>query len=198
MTESPFFNKQILAGILFLVATFIIDMLTPLGMAIGVMYVVSIFIVSRQRRRVVLLFGIAASILTVVQLGLNYTSDTSYMVLVNRAMSISTIIIGTLLAFRYNTLEAKAKKEKEEYINSIEQMLFMTSHKVRKPVSSCLGLMNILELPDTKEADMRQALVYLKLSAYELDDFTRELTTFIEKINTQHKRHEWYNPILAA
>lgn len=181
-----------------LTIVFIADLLIPLGIATGVMYVVSIFIAYRQRRRIILLIGVLAAILTIIKLSLFYSADTGYMVFANRIISLAAIMIATLLGIRYNTLDLKARKDKNDYIRSIEQMLFITSHKVRKPVTSCLGLVNLLDTPDTSESDIRQALSYLKESAIELDDFTRELSAFIEQANKRQKSSVSYLNLIAV
>lgn len=77
----------------------------------------------------------------------------------------------------------RAEAERKEYIKSLEEMLTMTSHRVRKPISSCLGIMNLLEnkIP-LSQYELWNIIEHLKSSALELDTFTSELTTFIYDI----------------
>jgi len=68
------------------------------------------------------------------------------------------------------------------HISGLEEMMFMTSHKVRKPVANILGLTHLLEDFLSSPAKLRQLVAYLRISAQELDDFTKELTEFISNM----------------
>lgn len=81
----------------------------------------------------------------------------------------------------------KAELAKINYVNSLEEMLFIVSHKVRSPVCSIIGLLNLIDHSDTKKKDMIRISNHLKSSINALDTFTKELTTFIhEKQITIH------------
>lgn len=85
------------------------------------------------------------------------------------------------------TEEKKAEMKIKYYITKLEEMLFMTSHKVRQPVVSILGLANILESQMDNPGELKIIVNFMKQSAQNLDDFTRELNVFISnaKINTE-------------
>jgi PAS domain S-box-containing protein len=84
-----------------------------------------------------------------------------------------------------------AEEEKIAHLLSLEEMLFMTSHKVRQPIANILGLANQLEENTNSADDTLKIINYIKESAVALDAFTKELTTFIYevKINEQEKIH---------
>lgn len=98
-------------------------------------------------------------------------------------------VIKQFIAFRFIITEKKLREEeREEYLHSIEKMLFITNHRVRKPVTTCLGLLNQLE--NKKELTLNeQELIFehMKTSAHELDLLTRELTHFIYGIEQKNK-----------
>lgn len=81
----------------------------------------------------------------------------------------------------------KAEEHMKGHIAGLEQMMFITSHKVRKPVANILGLTNLLEEFIRSPAKLRKMVSYLKLSAQQLDDFTKELTEFISQMERNGK-----------
>jgi PAS domain S-box-containing protein len=85
-----------------------------------------------------------------------------------------------------------AEMEKQEYLKALEEMLFMTSHEVRKPLTSCMGLMNLVE--DGKplsQLELWNTVKHLKSSALELDVFTKKLTIFMYEMEQKTKRKIW-------
>lgn len=80
----------------------------------------------------------------------------------------------------------KIKEEKEwqthHYVKELEDMLHITSHKIRAPLCTCLGLINMLESEEDMSAeDLKKILAYMKLSIADLDNFTHELTNFLNQ-----------------
>lgn len=76
----------------------------------------------------------------------------------------------------------KAEDEKTEYISGLEEMLFMTSHRVRQPIAQIMGMSNLLELQKTTQDDLRKITGYMKQSLRSLDVFTKELTEFMNNL----------------
>lgn len=82
----------------------------------------------------------------------------------------------------------QAEEEKENHVKGLEEMLFMTSHEVRKPIASCLGLMNLVESgKPLRQEELWKIIEHLKLSALELDAFTKKLTAFIYEMGQRTK-----------
>lgn len=84
----------------------------------------------------------------------------------------------------------KAEEERIGHIKSLEQMLFMTSHQVRQPIANLLGLANQLEDFTNSKDEMLKIVSYMKESVVALDSFTKELTTFIYKVNKNEKEKQ--------
>jgi signal transduction histidine kinase len=83
----------------------------------------------------------------------------------------------------------KAEKHLKEYIRGLEEMMFITSHKVRQPVANILGLSSILhQVIDTPD-ELTKLVGYLQASAITLDAFTKELTEFITKLDREGKKN---------
>jgi PAS domain S-box-containing protein len=75
----------------------------------------------------------------------------------------------------------QAEKEKTAYIKSLEEMMFMTSHKVRLPIANIIGISDLLEYDLDKE-ELIKVIDNMKASINSLDTFTRELTMFIHNV----------------
>lgn len=73
----------------------------------------------------------------------------------------------------------KAEEKQKEYIKGLEEMMFMTSHKVRQPIANILGFSNMLDESISSPEELKQFVDSIKQSALTLDTFTRELTTFM-------------------
>jgi PAS domain S-box-containing protein len=88
----------------------------------------------------------------------------------------------------YDVTDLKlAEETKEDYINNLEQMIFMTSHKVRVPVSNIVGLGKLLEDPLTQEEQV-EVISHVRGSIEALDNFTRELTYFLHDLKKKTGR----------
>jgi PAS domain S-box-containing protein len=86
------------------------------------------------------------------------------------------------------TEKLKSDKLKKEYTQQLEQMLHITSHKVRQPVSNLIGIMHQLVESDVPEDDKEQLYAFMKLSCLRLEVFIKELNDFLQtaKINSQN------------
>jgi PAS domain S-box-containing protein len=92
------------------------------------------------------------------------------------------------------TEKKRAEKMKQEYSMKLNAMLHMTSHRVRKPLATCLGLMGLIEHGKNltkKESD--DIVAHLKFSALELNEFTQELTTLLHELDEKYRRQENIN-----
>ncbi len=94
---------------------------------------------------------------------------------------------GTIVQYfslRFSIDERKqAENERHRRIKELEDMLFMISHNVRQPVTNLVGLVNLLESKENSEEELATILAYIKESAHALDDFTRELTSYINGLD---------------
>lgn len=82
----------------------------------------------------------------------------------------------------------QAEVKRQEYIKSLEEMLFMTNHEVRQPIAHCLGLMNIIDSSNPSKEDLMKIYDHIQYSASQLDSFTRKLTLFMHDLTEKHKK----------
>jgi PAS domain S-box-containing protein len=84
------------------------------------------------------------------------------------------------------TERKRMERDKRDYISGLEEMLFMTSHKVRQPITHIMGVSNLLDLDDLasdemKKEELKKILGVMKSSIGTLDNFTKELTAFLHE-----------------
>ncbi|MFM6953548.1 MAG: PAS domain-containing protein [Sphingobacteriaceae bacterium] len=80
------------------------------------------------------------------------------------------------------TARKRVAEERNKFIKGLEEMLFMTSLKVQQPASNILGLSDLLEDEALDQVELKEICDFMKESAIQLDEFTKELTTFIHQL----------------
>ena len=80
------------------------------------------------------------------------------------------------------TEQKKVEEKKKEHIKDLEEMMFITSHKVREPITQILGVSNLLGGTKLSQEDLIKMVDYMKESALTLDVMTKELTTFMHEM----------------
>ena len=76
----------------------------------------------------------------------------------------------------------KMDEERNAYLKSLEDMLFMVSHEIRKPITGCQGILNLMQGNMlSSEQEKKMAVGYLVSSATELDSHSRRLNEYIER-----------------
>jgi signal transduction histidine kinase len=93
------------------------------------------------------------------------------------------------LGIAYKKLK-KADDYLKEYIKGLEEMMHMTSHRVRKPVANILGIANIISNFINSPVHLKKMVSYLKTSATTLDAFTKELTEFIYDLEQKGRNQD--------
>jgi signal transduction histidine kinase len=88
----------------------------------------------------------------------------------------------------------KAKKYQKEYVKSLEKMMFMISHQVRKSIVTISGVSNLLDQEMNLPGKLKELLAYIKQSAGSLDTYTKELTIVTSVLIQKGKKiNVWYN-----
>jgi signal transduction histidine kinase len=75
----------------------------------------------------------------------------------------------------------------KDYVHGLEEMMFMTHHKVRQPVANILGMVTLIDEYTNSPDELKTIVEYMKQSALDLDAFTRELTTFVSQLEQKGK-----------
>jgi nitrogen-specific signal transduction histidine kinase len=94
-----------------------------------------------------------------------------------------------LLILSLDINERKQSQERElEYSKGLEAMVHMTCHKVRGPVAQIMGMADLFSNHQYSEKDLVRMTAYMKKSAVELDQFTRELTLYIQDLEEKTRK----------
>jgi len=88
-----------------------------------------------------------------------------------------------------NTDNESEKREEfvNEYVRDLEEMMFLTHHKVRQPVANIIGMANLIDKYANSPRELKKIAEYMKQSALDLDAFTQELTAFIKTLEQKGK-----------
>lgn len=77
--------------------------------------------------------------------------------------------------------------KKQEYGNTLENLLFMISHEIRRPLTSILGLIELHNIQRSQQ-DLTTMFNYLKVSAEELDALTKDMNRYISKLKLEFEK----------
>lgn len=103
-------------------------------------------------------------------------------------LSIQPVEEGLIILSNDITDRKKSEKEKIDYTKDLEEMIFMTSHNLRQPITHILGLASLLNNCNNSEEELIKIGNYLKEAALSLDTFTKELTGFIHALEMKAKK----------
>ncbi len=177
MTRVP---RAVYLAALSLLIVFTIDILTPPAFVVDVLYLCCMVLVFKQSSKVIISFSCLACLLIIVNLiFVDFKQGLTLSLGFNRVISLLAVLIATYLAIRYRKLNEASLLKTRSYAKALEDMLFITSHQVRKPVANIIGLVEDIGsglAPD----ELQQRYEYLKASANELDEVVRELNSFME------------------
>ena len=90
--------------------------------------------------------------------------------------------IASFLSIRILINDQKhLQEERDRYTRSIEEMIYLVSHEIRRPIVNCQGLLNFLEdeIPPQDEYD--KIVAYMKSATNELDSFSRKLNDTLHR-----------------
>ncbi len=182
-------NTKILATIL-LGLVFMLDIFIPPGTAIAAFYLIPLSFVIYQSKKTIILFAIICCTLTVAdtifgtlfnnQFQFQLTIDQS--VILDRTMILVGIVLLTFISLQFNKMKQLRDEKKETLIKSMQEMLFMTSHKVRQPITQILGVSILLNSMTISQEEVAKIVECMKDSVVNLDSFTRELTEYMHNL----------------
>jgi hypothetical protein len=67
---------------------------------------------------------------------------------------------------------------KENYISWLEKMMFFISHKLRQPVTTILGLSNVINSTSISKLELKKVLLFIRQCALTLDKHTGDITRY--------------------
>lgn len=82
----------------------------------------------------------------------------------------------------------KALEYQKEYMRSLNELMYMISHKLRQPITQIMGIFYLLEEPVNSQNELKAIAGYLKDSVVALDGYTRDLTVLIRELTEKSDR----------
>ncbi|MCB9045668.1 MAG: hypothetical protein H6550_05980 [Chitinophagales bacterium] len=89
-------------------------------------------------------------------------------------------ILGVTVFSKDRSPHHKAQLEKDKYIITLETLLSDVSHKLRRPVASMLGLLQLVDEVKTTD-EMNKLLSFFRESVGEMDDFIIEMSRSLQE-----------------
>lgn len=131
---------------------FFVDIFIPLGVALGVLYILSLLILLPvQEKQFIYFFAVFSSLLTITAFVINLDTKTGWMVYANRLISLLAIWITALLIVRYNERLKEAEKDLVRYTRQIEsknkeleQFAYIASHDLQEPLRTVTSFTELL------------------------------------------------------
>lgn len=146
-------KKLIIATAFVMFLLFLADIMVPLGVALGVLYIICLFILLPIRNKDITLgFAALSTFLIVVAFMILLNDQTNWMVYANRLISLAAVWITAFLIVRYNTrLELANKKllnhaqQIESKNKELEQFVYIASHDLQEPLRTITSFTELLE-----------------------------------------------------
>lgn len=89
----------------------------------------------------------------------------------------------------------EAEKQKDEYIHLLEEIAFIVAHRIRGPLCSISGLVNLLQHQQIIMETDSAAISYLRASVDELDVMTHELSDLLYSHELDLRRKDYQDKI---
>lgn len=166
-----------------LTAIFLLDLIIPLGVAVGALYVCAILLVIRERKKVILIFAVVASLIAITKFLIFLTAQTSWMVYVNRFISLIVIWATAFLAMRYRALDEKEKREAvliEQKNKELEQFVYIASHDLKEPLRTVESVAGLLEEEYHEKFDEtgKRYIHYISASVVRMRNLIKDLLDY--------------------
>lgn len=178
MIKSVETSKSLLFAIFCLLFVCILDYLTPLDVAIGILYTSTILVALGESRKIILLMTIIATLLIISNfIYFNAIAVASHWVFpVNRLISITGLWVTTTIALNYKGIQEKLLKERIEYTEALEEVLYITSHRVKNPVANIVKIVAVMGDDHISVKSLKEMIPFLGKSAEELNTVVKEMT----------------------
>ncbi|RAJ31053.1 hypothetical protein LY11_02282 [Pedobacter cryoconitis] len=162
----------------------ILDYLTPLHIGgIGIFYMASIPIVMQESKKTIIYIAALATVL--ITLNYLYFSTISpspeWKIPINRIISVAGLWVTAVIAMNYKQLQHQLFSQRTDYTETLEEVIFITSHKVRNPVTNIVKIIELLEDDHLSEQNIKEMMQHLRKSAKDLEIATREMTDTISE-----------------
>ena len=174
-----------LSGMCFLFV-FTLDSLLPPHVAgsVGILYMPVVLISMYESKKTILSIAFFATLLII----LKYICFNVFLqhpqhlgIPFNRIISIIGLWIAVMVALKSKQVDELLLVKKSEYKETIAEIIYINSHKVRKPVTNIVKLVELMDDDNLSDQHAKQMLAHLRKSVEELEVATREMTDTISE-----------------
>lgn len=153
-----------LISLITLAFIFAIDLLVPLGVSIGVLYVFCFLLIIGQTKKTILTFAIIITILIILKLVIYYTADITLIIFANRILSIFVIVISAFLALRNRNLYEKTERERKYRLRLLEE-----KNEELESMDDAINTYLLFSISNTKGE-----IIYVNSKFCEISKYTKE------------------------
>lgn len=176
MIKSVKKSKHLLLAIFCLLLVCVLDYFTPLDVAVGVLYTSIILVALRETKKTILFLTIISTLLIIINFLYFNVTTTHWVFPINRLISIIELWVTTAVALNYKSIQEKLLKEKIEYTETLEEVIFVTSYRVRNPVANIVKIVEIMGDDHISVKNLKEMIPFLGKSAEELDTAIKDMT----------------------
>lgn len=116
---APDFKNQMIA-LLCLILVCVLDFLSPMGIAVGILYVVVFHFITKQTKKVIVIFTITTMFLILLKL-LIFFNEADQKSLLNRGISLVSILSISVFSIRKRRLYDKLENDRNKYIELLKR-----------------------------------------------------------------------------
>lgn len=136
-----------------LLGVFILDVFIPLGVAVGLLYVLVVLLLVRHSSRVIVTASVVSVLLTLIVPVFTFDEFTTWMAFVNRGLSVVAITAAAATALRFDLNQSERDNEMyleaghrmlEEKNKQLEQYMYIASHNLNEPLQTISSFVDII------------------------------------------------------
>ena len=140
-------TKVYLLAVLLILSIFIIDLLTPLGVAAGVPYILVILVsLWSTKSKTTLILATVCSCMTLLGLHLSPPAGESWQVLLNRGLALFAIWVTAILAIKWKSEHEKIAILNNEILKEKEKIYTATIYSAQHITNNLLNELKTVEL----------------------------------------------------
>lgn len=175
--------RHLLLAAICLLQVCILDYLTPLSTsgALGILYMISIPILMKESKKTIIyMAGLSTALIIINYVYFSSISGASqWMFPINRIISVIGLWVATTIALDYKKVQSQLINQTTSYTETLEEIIFMTSHSVRNPVTNIVKIVELMDDEELTAQNLREMMGYLRKSVKDLESATREMTDSI-------------------
>lgn len=145
---------------------------------IGILYMASFPIIMHESKKTIIYITCLSTTLII----LNYiyfssiSSNPQWMFPINRIISVIGLWVAATIVLDYKKVHTQLSNQTTSYTETLEEIIFITSHKVRNPVTNIVKIVELMDDENLTEQNLKEMMFYLHKSVKDLESATREMT----------------------